>query len=212
MSDPNLAPVVYVIDDDAAIRQSIGSLLRSVGITVHTFASSADFIVHTRSESPGCIVLDVRLQAESGLEFQGRLAGLGINMPVVFISGYGDIAMSVKAMKAGAQDFLVKPFREQDLLDAINSALDRSRAQLRLHQARGDMVARYQSLSAREREVMDYAVHGMMNKQIAARLGLSEITVKLHRRNAMRKMAAKTFADLVKLSVHCVESLAHESG
>lgn len=194
------SPVVFVVDDDPSIRAGLDSLLRSVGMRVHTYASGADFLQHPFEDVPACLILDVRLQGESGLDFQVRLAEMKVSMPIVFVSGHGDIAMSVKAMKAGALDFLVKPFREQDLLDAVTLALQADGKRRENGKAAADLLARYQTLTAREQEVMAYAVTGLMNKQIASEMGLSEITVKIHRGHAMKKMQARTFADLVKMS------------
>ena len=206
MSTPDHSPVVFVVDDDPAIRAGLDSLLRSMGMRVHAYASGAEFLEHPFDDSPACLVLDVRLQGESGLDFQVRLADMGVSMPIVFISGHGDIAMSVKAMKAGALDFLVKPFREQDLLDAVAAALQKDARRRETGKASAELRTRYKALTAREQEVMAYAVTGLMNKQIAAEMGLSEITVKIHRGHAMKKMQARTFADLVKMS----QSLAQE--
>ncbi|MFK3799649.1 MULTISPECIES: response regulator transcription factor [unclassified Pseudomonas] len=200
MSAPDLSPMVFVVDDDPAIRAGLDSLLRSVGMRVHTYASGAEFLKHPFEDVPACLILDVRLQGESGLDFQVRLADMKVSMPIVFVSGHGDIAMSVKAMKAGALDFLVKPYREQDLLDAVSLALQQDARRRESGKASAQLQARYQTLTAREQEVMAYAVTGLMNKQIAAEMGLSEITVKIHRGHAMKKMQARTFADLVKMS------------
>lgn len=194
------SPVVFVVDDDPSIRTGLDSLLRSVGMRVHTYASGADFLQHPFEDVAACLILDVRLQGESGLDFQVRLAEMKVSMPIVFVSGHGDIAMSVKAMKAGALDFLVKPYREQDLLDAVTLALQTDGKRRETGKAAADLLARHQTLTAREQEVMAYAVTGLMNKQIASELGLSEITVKIHRGHAMKKMQARTFADLVKMS------------
>lgn len=200
MSSADNSPVVFVVDDDPAIRTGLDSLLRSVGMRVFTYASGAEFLQHPFDDVPACLILDVRLQGESGLDFQVRLSELKVSMPIVFVSGHGDIAMSVKAMKAGALDFLVKPFREQDLLDAVTLALQKDCKRRESGKVTAELQARFHSLTAREQEVMAYAVTGLMNKQIAAEMGLSEITVKIHRGHAMKKMHAKTFADLVKMS------------
>jgi FixJ family two-component response regulator len=200
MSGEDNSPVVFVVDDDPAIRAALDSLLRSVGMRVHGYASGAEFLRHPFDDSPACLILDVRLQGESGLDFQVRLAEMNLSMPIVFISGHGDIAMSVKAMKAGALDFLVKPYREQDLIDAVTLALQKDAKRRETGKAAEELRSRYQALTAREQEVMAYAVTGLMNKQIAAEMGLSEITVKIHRGHAMKKMQARTFADLVKMS------------
>jgi len=193
-------PFVYIVDDDTTLRESLGSLLRSIGLRVGLFGCVADFLTFSRPETPSCMVLDVRLQGTSGLDFQHYLATANISLPIVFMTGHGDIAMTVRAMKAGAIDFLTKPFREQDLLDAVSVALARDRQ--RRESERGVMALRerYQTLTARERTVMALAVSGLMNKQIAGEIGLSEITVKTHRGHAMRKMNARSFADLVRMA------------
>lgn len=200
MSAENKGSIVFVVDDDPAIRAGLDSLLRSVGMRVYAYASGAEFLLHSFDDAPACLILDVRLQGENGLDFQVRLTELKVSMPIVFISGHGDIAMSVKAMKAGALDFLVKPFREQDLLDAVALALQSDTRRREAGKAAAVLHSRYQSLTAREKEVMTYAVTGLMNKQIACEMGLSEITVKIHRGKAMKKMQARTFADLVRMS------------
>ena len=193
-------PMVFVVDDEASIRDALSNLFRSVGIQVNTFESTSDFLKHPKPDSPSCLILDVRLQGFSGLDFQNQLAESKVKMPIIFITGHGDIAMSVKAMKAGASDFLAKPFRDQDLLDAVSAALqtDVRRRELELQGA--DLQNRFQSLTARERQVMAHAAKGLMNKQIADQLHLSEITVKIHRGHAMKKMNAKSFADLVRMA------------
>jgi FixJ family two-component response regulator len=191
--------VVYVVDDDLSVRDGLDSLLRSVGIKVCPCSSSADFLQRHEHDLPGCLVLDVRLPGESGLDFQARLATMKISIPIVFITGHGDIPMSVKAMKAGATDFLVKPFREQDLLDAVVLALKQDS---KLREARtvvAGLLSRYQTLSSREQEVMAHVAAGLMNKQIASRLGLSEITVKIHRGHAMKKMHARNVVEALKM-------------
>ena len=193
-------PTVFVVDDDPALRTALNSLLRSVGMQVFTYASGAEFLQHSFDDAPACLILDVRLQGESGLDFQVRLTEQKVWMPIIFVSGHGDIAMSVKAMKAGALDFLVKPFRDQDLLDAVSMALQQDSKRRETGKSAANLQARYQTLTPREQEVMAFAVTGLMNKQIASEMGLSEITVKIHRGHAMKKMQAKTFADLVKMS------------
>ncbi|WP_341959959.1 response regulator [Pseudomonas sp. RC10] len=200
MSAAEITPVVFVVDDDPAIRAGVDSLLRSMGMRVHTFASGAEFLQHTFEDVPSCLILDVRLQGESGLDFQVRLTEMKVPLPIVFVSGHGDIAMSVKAMKAGALDFLVKPYREQDLLDAVTLALQKDARRREAGKTSSQLQARHKTLTAREQEVMALAVTGLMNKQIAAEIGLSEITVKIHRGHAMKKMQARTFADLVRMS------------
>ncbi|MGV7206531.1 response regulator transcription factor [Oxalobacteraceae bacterium A2-2] len=192
--------LVYIVDDDAPLRAAISSLLRSVGLEVRDFGSVPQFLAHARAEVASCLLLDVRLQGISGLEFQAELNREGVALPIIFMTGHGDIPMSVRAMKAGALDFLAKPFRDQDLLDAVNAALEADRERRRRDQSRLGLQACYQSLTPREREIMALAASGLMNKQIAGQLGTSEITVKIHRGNAMRKMQARTFADLVRMA------------
>ena len=199
-------PVVYVVDDDEAIRHAVESLLRSVGLRVETFETSQEFLDFPKYEVPSCLILDVRLRGESGLAFQEQVAKTGIRMPIVFITGHGDIEMSVKAMKAGAVDFFTKPFRDQDMLDAVSNALARDGERLAAEQSTATLRAAYNSLTPREREVMGYVVAGLMNKQIAAELNLSEITVKIHRGQVMKKMAARSVAELV----HSAETLGVE--
>ncbi|WP_431081904.1 response regulator transcription factor [Pseudomonas thivervalensis] len=192
--------IVFVVDDDASMRDALSNLLRSVGIRVETFASTADFLRQPKTDCPSCLVLDVRLQGASGLDFQAQLAESNSNIPIIFITGHGDIEMSVKAMKAGAVDFLAKPFREQNLLDAVSAALQVDVRRRQVEQQFSDLHARYQTLTVREKEVMGFAVTGLMNKQIAGQMNLSEITVKIHRAHAMKKMCAKSFADLVRMA------------
>jgi len=192
--------IVFVIDDDASIREAIESLIRSVGMHVRTFASAQEFMASTRPDAAACLVLDVRMPGLSGLDLQRELLNAGIRIPVIFITGHGDIPMSVRAMKAGAIEFLTKPFRDQDLLDAISHALERDRMQRAQHAEIADLQSRFEQLTPREREVMGLVVNGLLNKQIAARLNISEITVKLHRHQVMEKMMAESLADLVKIS------------
>ena len=192
--------VVYVLDDDAYVRQGLDVLLQSVGLRVVTFASAKDFLGSVRPDAASCLVLDVRLPGPSGLDFQTELAKLNINIPIVFITGYGDIPMTVRAMKAGAVEFLTKPIRDQDLLDAVQIALDRDRAQRGTAKAVTDMRARCESLTLRERDVVALVILGKMNKQVAAEIGLSETAVKVHRHNAMRKLGAKSLAELVRMA------------
>jgi FixJ family two-component response regulator len=190
--------IVYVVDDDVSLRDALSSLFRSVGLPVEVYGSAAEFLQKKHPDIPSCLVLDIRLPGVSGLEFQAQLAKSGVRMPVIFMTGHGDIPMSVRAMKAGAVDFLTKPFRDQDMLDAVFSALETDRKQLESDHSIADLSAHYASLTAREKEVMAYVTKGLMNKQIAGEMGLSEITVKIHRGHVMRKMAVKSLADLVR--------------
>ena len=192
--------IVFVIDDDPSIREAIESLIRSVGMCVETFASAQDFMASTRPDAPACLVLDVRMPGLSGLDLQRDLLAAGIRIPVIFITGHGDIPMSVRAMKAGAVEFLTKPFRDQDLLDAISQALERDRSLRSHHAENADLRRRFEQLTPREREVMALVVSGLLNKQIAARLNISEITVKLHRHQVMEKMKADSLAELVRIA------------
>jgi FixJ family two-component response regulator len=192
--------VVFVIDDDPSVRQSLSDLLATVGLRVETFGSAADFVRDRFPEGPGCLVLDIRLPGLSGLDLQAELAKAGMHLPVIFITGHGDIPMTVRAMKAGAVEFLTKPFRDQDLLDAVQRALELDRARRARERSVGELRARFQSLTPREQEVVALAGAGLMNKQIAGRLGVAEITVKVHRGNAMKKLQAKSLADLIRLS------------
>ena len=189
---------MVIVDDDPAVRDVLDSLFRSVGFATRTFASSAELLAAPLPEGPACLVLDVRLPGLSGLDLQDRLARGGPGLPIVFMTGHGDIPMTVRAMKAGAVDFLAKPFRDQDMLDAAGAAIARDRARRAEVAAMGDLRGRYETLTAREREVMGHVVRGLMNKQVAGELGLSEITVKIHRGSVMRKMGVRTLADLVR--------------
>ncbi|HDS1768775.1 response regulator transcription factor [Pseudomonas putida] len=193
-------PVVYIVDDDESMRLALDGLFRSVGLQVQSFASTQDFVAFPRKAVPGCLVLDVRLRGESGLAFQAQMEQGGVHIPVVFITGHGDIAMSVKAMKAGAVDFLTKPFRDQDMLDAVASALARDRERLAGEQAGGALRSAFETLTSRERQVLAFVIAGLMNKQIAAELNLSEVTVKVHRGQMMKKLGARSVADLVRMA------------
>jgi len=192
--------VVFVVDDDPSIRRSLGSLLRSVGHEVRLFASAQEFMSAERPDAPGCLVLDVRLPGMSGLTFQQELAKAGIYIPVIFVTGHGDVPMTVRAMRAGAVDFLTKPFDDQVLLDAIHSSIERDRARRRDAASLAEVQALYRGLTERERQIMKLVVAGRVNKQIAAELGLSLVTVKVHRGQVMRKMLAKSLADLVRMA------------
>ncbi|WP_090518861.1 response regulator transcription factor [Paraburkholderia sp. DD10] len=189
--------VVYVVDDDESMRESLRRLLRSVGLKVEIFASAQEFLAFEMPDVPSCLVLDVRLKGQSGLVVQEQVTAARLGLPIVFMTGHGDIAMTVKAMKAGAQDFLAKPFRDQDMLDAVEQALATDAARREASRSVADLRRCYESLTPREREVMGFVVTGLMNKQIAAEMNLSEITVKIHRGQAMRKMGARSLADFV---------------
>jgi FixJ family two-component response regulator len=192
--------VVYVVEDETAMRNAVSGLLRSVGLNVITFGSADDFLETKCLDIPGCLVLDIRLPGLSGLGLQRRLAEIGVDLPIIFITGYGDIPMAVQAMKYGAVELLTKPFRDQDLLDAIKQALDRDRFSRREKTEKTELRRRFESLTHRENEVMRLVTAGKLNKQIAAELGISEVTVKIHRGKVMRKMQAGSLAALVDMA------------
>ncbi len=191
---------MFIVDDDASIREALSSLVRSVGLGVETFSSAKEFLRHKRPETPACLVLDVRLPGLSGIELQRELVSADNQIPIIFITGHGDIPMSVRAMKAGAVEFLTKPFRDQDLLDAVQQAIGRDAEALKQRSEMAGLRMRYEMLTAREREVMRFVVQGLLNKQIAAELGTSEITVKVQRGQVMQKMQAESVPGLVRIS------------
>jgi FixJ family two-component response regulator len=197
-SNPD-ARLVYVVDDDELVRTALSGLLRSIGIEVRVFASTEEFLAADKPAIPSCLVLDVRLRGQSGLALQQALIDDGrLHMPIIFMTGYGDIAMSVKAMKAGAMDFLAKPFRDQDMIDAVIAALERDERRLDADRAVRAMREAWESLTPREREVLQHVAMGLLNKQIAANMGIAEITAKIHRGQAMRKMQARSVAELMR--------------
>lgn len=198
MSDDDA--IVYVIDDDEAIREALAGLMRSIGLKMAGFGAPREFLAHARPDVPSCLVLDIRLPGASGLEFQRELAGMRDRIPIIFITGHGDIPMSVRAMKAGAAEFLTKPFRDQDLIDAIQGALAADRARREQERSITDLRQRLNSLTERERQVMAILVQGQLNKQIGAAIGTTESTVKAHRAQIMRKMHAATLADLIRMA------------
>jgi FixJ family two-component response regulator len=200
-SPPSAArPVVYVIDDDRSVRAALEDLLASVGLDVQSFGSTLEFLQHGAEDAPGCLILDIRMPGQSGLDFQQHMADLDVRLPVIFITGHGDIATSVRAMKAGAIEFLAKPFRDDDLLEAIQRGIGKDRARRRDEAIVSELRNRWHKLTPGERDVMDGVVRGLLNKQIAGRLGVSEITVKVRRARVMSKMKANSLADLVRIS------------
>jgi FixJ family two-component response regulator len=200
MAGPTPKAIVLIVDDDQSMRQALARLFRSVDLDTETFGSTADMLRHNFPDVPSCLVLDVRLPGLSGLDFQGELTKAGITIPIIFVTGHGDVPMSVKAMKAGAVDFLTKPFRDQDMLDAVARAIERDRVRRSSQSALTGVSARFETLTAREREIMALVTTGLMNKQVAAQAGLSVITVKIHRGHIMKKMQAKSLADLVRMA------------
>ncbi|MGB7097214.1 MAG: response regulator [Xanthobacteraceae bacterium] len=197
---PDIKSIVFVIDDDASMREAMHRLFKSVGLHAEVFASTAEFLLIKSTDVPCCLVLDVRLKELSGLDFQDQLAKANVQIPIIFMTGHGDIPMTVQAMKAGAIEFLPKPFREQDMLDAVRLGLEKDRLRRTAEKGIADVQAKVANLSQREREVMALVARGRMNKQIAGEMHLAEVTVKLHRGSVMRKMAAKSVADLVRMA------------
>jgi FixJ family two-component response regulator len=201
MKDDNSGqPIVFVVDDDPLVRGSVSSLLRSVGLQTRVFGSASEFLQEKRPALPSCLVLDVRLPGVSGLDFQAELSSRNIQIPIIFMTGHGDIPMTVRAMKAGAVEFLTKPFREQDMLDAVKLALERDQGRIESEKVSSGLKSNFATLTPREQEIMALVASGLMNKQVAGKIGLSEITVKVHRGRIMQKMGARTLADLVRMA------------
>jgi FixJ family two-component response regulator len=194
----NREPIVFVVEDDASMRRALNNLFQSVGLEVELFGSASEMLRSQLPDVASCLVLDIRLPGLSGLDFQTELAKANIHIPIIFMTGHGDIPMTVRAMKGGAVDFLTKPFREQDMLDAVRAAIERDRKRREADKIVADLQTRFETLTSREREILAFVTSGLMNKQIAAQLGLAEITVKIHRGHIMRKMGAKSLADLVR--------------
>ena len=203
-SPPALAnvedPIVFIVDDDLSVRDSLSNLFRSVGLRTAAFGSAHEFLQHKLPDVPSCLILDIRLPRLSGLDFQAELAKADIHIPIIFMTGHGDIPMTVRAMKAGAVDFLTKPFRDQDMLDAVTTAIERDRTRRNEARALANLRAAFATLTPRERQIMSLVTAGLMNKQVAAEIGVAEITVKIHRGHIMRKMAAKSLPDLVRMA------------
>ncbi|MBR1162004.1 response regulator transcription factor [Bradyrhizobium elkanii] len=193
-------PIVFVVDDDASVRDALSNLFRSVGLRTAAFGSAHEFLHRKPPDVPSCLILDIRLPRVSGLDFQAELAKVGIHIPIIFMTGHGDIPMTVRAMKAGAVDFLTKPFRDQDMLDAVTTAIERDRNRRDEAKVLANLRAAFATLTPRERQIMSLVTAGLMNKQVAAEIGVAEITVKIHRGHIMRKMAAKSLPDLVRMA------------
>ncbi|MGY4156070.1 MULTISPECIES: response regulator transcription factor [unclassified Bradyrhizobium] len=193
-------PIVFVVDDDASVRDALNNLFRSVGLRTAVFGSAHEFLQHKLPDVPSCLILDIRLPRLSGLDFQAELAKADIHIPIIFMTGHGDIPMTVRAMKAGAVDFLTKPFRDQDMLDAVTTAIKRDKSRRDDARVLANLRAAFAALTPRERQIMSLVTAGLMNKQVAAEIGVAEITVKIHRGHIMRKMAAKSLPDLVRMA------------